>query len=310
MSFELNSLRRDETEAVATLLHQSLVHWYETHLQQGARFGSDPKPFAIFPDVYHVLDPEEAIAARDVSTGNLLGVCFVHPRETHFSVGIVSMAPEAAGKGVAKAMMAEVIKRAEAAGKPVRLVSSLLNLDSFSLYTKMGFVPETVFQDLLISIPEEGLKTSCPKHSGNVRLALPEDATRLADFEMSWQGIRREQDYHFFLNHRLGKWKVWLSEDVSGEITGFLVASLNPEFRMLGPGVIGDETTALALLWHALDDLRGQTYVFLAPASASGLIRTLYTWGARNVELHVSQVYGETPVGKGLVFPTFLPESG
>ena len=310
MSFELNALRRDETEAVAKLLHQSLVHWYETNLQQGARFGNDPKPFAIFPDVYHALDPDEAIAARDVLTGNLLGVCFVHPRETHFSVGIVSMAPEAAGKGVARAMMGEVIKRAEAAGKPIRLVSSLLNLDSFSLYTKMGFVPRAVFQDLLISIPENGLKHPRPAHDGNVRLAQPEDATRLADYEMSLQGIRREQDYHFFLSNQVGKWKVWLSEDVSGEINGFIVASLNPEFRMLGPGVIGDESAALALLWHALDDLRGLQYVFLAPASASGLIRTLYTWGARNVELHIAQTYGETPVGIGLVFPTFLPESG
>ena len=49
---------------------------------------------------------------------------------------------------MARAMLEDVFQVADAAGLPVRLVSSLMNLDSFSLYTKMGFVPGTVFQDL------------------------------------------------------------------------------------------------------------------------------------------------------------------
>src|SRR5260221_5723156 len=41
--------------------------------------------------------------------------------------------------------------------KPVRLVSSAMNLDSFSLYTRAGFVPRMAYQDMYIPVPAEGL---------------------------------------------------------------------------------------------------------------------------------------------------------
>jgi hypothetical protein len=107
----------------------------------------------------------------------------------------------------------------------------------------------------------------------------------------------------------VGSWKVWLSEDEAGSLNGVLVTSLNAAMPMLGPGVAADEGTSKALFWSALDALRGQTYVVLVPAEAQDLVRTLYQWGGRNVELHVAQAYGDTPVGRGIAFPTFLPET-
>lgn len=309
MSLELSTIRADEYQAIAQLIHSSLVNWYEANLHQGAKFGDSPDPFVIFPEVYETLDPGEAITARDKERGTLLGVCFVHPRETHHAIGIVATATEAAGRGIARAMMQEALKRAEAAGKPVRLVSSLLNLDSFSLYTRLGFVPRTIYQDLLFVIPETGLAVAAPADAASVREAKEDEAARLADFELSLQGVRREQDYDFFLKNKAGQWKVLLSEDSSGNLKGVLVISFNAAMPILGPGVIADEETALGLLWAGLNLLHGKTYLALAPASASGLVRTLYSWGARNVELHVAQAYGDTPEGKGISFPTFLPES-
>ncbi len=309
MNFTLSPLRPDEHQATAVLLHRSLVEWYESRLRQGARFGDSPDPFVLLPEVYEALDPGQAIAARDDASGALLGVCFIHPRETHHAVGIVATAPEAAGRGIARAMMAEAARRAAAAGQPLRLVSSLLNLDSFSLYTRLGFVPGAVFQDLLFTVPDTGLPVPAPTGTERVRPARPDEAAALADYEAGLQGIRREQDYRFFLENRAGQWQVWVSEDTSGQINGFLVVSLNAAMPMLGPGVVGEETTASALIWTALDGLRGKSYVLLAPAAASGLVRTLYAWGARNIELHVAQVLGPVPVARGFTFPTFLPES-
>jgi GNAT superfamily N-acetyltransferase len=310
MPFTLTSLLPTDHTATATLLHSSLVSWYESNLRQGARFGDSPDPFILLPDVYAALDPDQAIAARDTETGSLLGVCFVHPRETHHAVGIVATAPEAAGRGIARAMMTEAIRRATAVGHSLRLVSSLLNLDSFSLYTRLGFVPGAVFQDLLFNVPESGLPVPAPDGTHRVRLARPYEAAALADYELSLQGIRREQDYQFFLENRVGQWRVWVSEDTQGQIDGFLVASLNPAMPMLGPGVVATATTAPALIWTALNDLPGKSYVLLAPASAAPLIQTLYTWGARNIELHIAQSHGPTPaITRGLTFPTFLPES-
>lgn len=307
--FQLDTIRRDEFPAVATLLHRSLVDYYDSRLRQGARFGDRPEPFQIFPEVYEALDPGESIVAREVDSDRLWGVCFIHPRETHFAVGIVATATEAAGRGVARAMMAEAIRRADIAGKPVRLVSSLLNLDSYSLYSRLGFVPQTIFQDLLITVPANGIGLPSPPGIDRVRPAVLEEAAQLADFEASLQGVRRENDFRFFLNNEVGSWKVWVSEDPFGSINGVLVVSLNPAMPMLGPGVFTDEAVAIAMLWRALEDLHGQPYVVLAPATASTLIATLYRWGARNIELHVSQTRGHTPVGTGIVFPTFLPET-
>lgn len=311
MSFHLTTLSKEDHPTVASLIHRSLVDWYESRLRQGHRFGDSAEPFMLIPEVYEALDPNEAIVARDDGTQNILGVCFVHPRETHFSIGIVATSPEAAGRGVARAMMNEALHRAEAAGKPVRLVSSLLNLDSFSLYTKLGFVPRTVYQDLLITVPTDGMQTlsPAPKDTSQIRLAKPDEAARLADYEASLQGIRRERDYQFFLDNQVGKWQVWVSETPEGELDGVLVIGLTASTRMLGPGVATHEHSAAALIWHALDTQPNETYVVLVPATSSALIQTLYRWRARNIELHVAQAYGDTPIGTGISFPVFLPES-
>lgn len=305
----IDTLRPEDHDEVAQVLHRTLVHWYETRLNQGARFGDNPAPFRLFPEVYETLDSGQAVAARDATTGKLIGGCFIHPRETHIAVGIVFSAPETAGRGVARAMMQVAVDRAKAAGLPLRLVSSLLNLDSFSLYTRLGFVPHNMFQDLLLDVPAHGMTAPAPSGTDRVRLARPDEAARIADFEYSLQGIRREKDYAFFLRNEVGDWKVWVSENESGELNGVLVASHHPSCGMIGPGVASDETSGAALLWKALDARRGSCAIFLVPCSAADLVQTTYKWGARNVELHTAQIIGPIPQARGLVFPTFLPET-
>jgi GNAT superfamily N-acetyltransferase len=297
-----------DREPVARLLHRSLVHWYESRLGQGSRFGDSPEPFMLFPDVYESLDPGECVTAR-TDSGEIVGVCFSHERETHVSVGIVATSPDAGGRGIAKKMMSLVLEKAKGLGKPARLVSSLLNLDSFSLYTRLGFVPGAIFQDLLITVPETGLAAAAPAGIERVREAVLADAPRIADFELSQQGIRREKDFAFFIRNEVGAWRVLVSVAADGSVNGFLAMSTHPSCTMIGPGVAADETTAIALLWKALDGLRGKTLVFLAPCAASTLVRTAYGWGARNVELHVAQSTVPVTGAKGIVFPTFMPET-
>ncbi|HBJ82819.1 MAG TPA: N-acetyltransferase [Verrucomicrobiales bacterium] len=311
MSFSISfgTLSAVDHEAVARLLHRSLVQWYESRLRQGAKFGDSHEPFLLFPEVYEALDPGEAVTARDTQTGEVLGVCFSHERETHVAIGIVATAPEAGGRGIAKQMMNAVLEKARSLGKPARLVSSLLNLDSFSLYTRLGFVPGTIFQDMLITVPEGGMTSPEPTGSNRLREARSDEASRIADFEKSQQGIRREKDFAFFLQNKVGSWRVLVSEREDGSLNGFLAMSTHPSFSMIGPGVAADEETAAALLWKALDSLRGKTLVFLVPCAAANLVRTAYSWGARNVELHVAQSTAPVSSAQGIVFPTFMPET-
>lgn len=308
-TIQLTTLKPGDNEAVARLLHHALVHWYESRLRQGAKFGDSHEPFLLFPEVYEALDPGECVAARYAQTQQLLGVCFSHERETHVAIGIVATAPEAGGRGVARRMMESVLEKARRLGKPARLVSSLMNLDSFSLYTRLGFVPGAIFQDMLITVPETGMAAPAPLGIDRVREARPDEAARIADFEQSLQGIRREKDFAFFLRNEVGAWRVLVSEGADGSLNGFLAMSTHPSFIMIGPGVAAEEETAAALLWHALDGLRGRTLVFLVPCAVAGLVRTAYSWGARNVELHVAQSTAPVASARGVVFPTFMPET-
>ncbi len=303
----------NDEEAVARLLHTALVAWYESRLRQGARFGESHEPFRIFPRVYGALDAGEGVGARDAATGELLGVCFIHDRPTHVAFGIVATAPGAQGRGVARAMMEPALARARAAGKPARLVSSALNLDSFSLYTRLGFAPHTLYQDMVLTVPTTGLVVVPPPGAERVRVARRDEAGRLANFENAQRGVSREKDYAFFLRNEVGAWRTWVLDDErdpTGEPAGFLVASHDPACLMIGPGHARDEATALALLWRALDAMRGHTPVWLVPCAEAGLVRTLYAWGARNVELHVASAVGAVPPARGITWPTFLPETG
>jgi GNAT superfamily N-acetyltransferase len=309
-ALELRPLRSSDHDACTRLIHQSLVHWYQSRLAQGSRFGASHEGFRIFPEVYEALDAGAAVAACDQESGELLGVCFVHPRPTHVAVGIVAVAPKAQSRGVARAMLVPILEAARVSGRPVRLVSSLLNLDSFSLYSRLGFVPHTIYQDMILAVSPAGLPHPPPENAAHVfQICDRNAASRLADFEYELQGIRREQDYAFFLANRVGDWQVWAGESADGELEGFLVASRHPACTMLGPGVARDETTAAALLWRALDAMRGLSPVFLVPSQAHALVQRCYAWGARNIELHVAQAAGAIFPARGIAFPTFLPES-
>jgi GNAT superfamily N-acetyltransferase len=307
-TIDFTPLTAADHEPIARLLHRALVHWYESRLGQGSRFGDSHEPFMLFPDVYESLDPSECVTAR-TDSGEILGVCFSHERETHVSVGIVATSPDAGGRGIAKKMMSLVLAKAKRLGKPARLVSSLLNLDSFSLYTRLGFIPGAIFQDLLITVPDTGLTAVAPAGIDHVREAVWADAPRIADFEQSQQGIRREKDFAFFVRNEVGAWRLLVSEAADGSVNGFLGMSTHSSCTMIGPGVAADEETAIALLWQALDGMRGKTLVFLAPCAAAKLVRTAYAWGARNVELHVAQSTAPVVGAKGIVFPTFMPET-
>jgi len=268
------------------------------------RFGSDWRPFRTVVEVYHALDPGCCVVALD-EAGALIGSAFFHPRETHVGVGVVSVHPSAFGRGVARAMMEEIIR---IAGRlPLRLVSSAMNLDSFSLYTRLGFVPQATLQALTLDVPAEGL----PGPSTPLRAATMADVSAIADFELRLNGVRKERDYRFFVENASGDWRLTVLEKPGGGLAGFLAASAHASGAHLGPGVAEDEAAMQALVHGTLDSqFRGRRVVWLVPVQCSGLVRQAYAWGARNRETHLFNVLGDAPPMRGVTIPTFLPESG
>ena len=98
--------------------------------------------------------------------------------------------------------------------------------------------------------------------------------------------------------------------DGDGSLLGFLSSVNHPGSRMIGPGVARSEVVTTALLAAQLDYFRGLCPVFLLPVDAAHAVRTAYSWGARNCEIHFAQCLGERQSTKGVIMPTFMPETG
>jgi len=287
--------------AVGELICVSTNYWYETHAM--ARIFPEAAGTDVFWEVYAALPGSAGLVA--MVGARLAGSCFYHERPTHLSLGIMNVHPNFFGHGVARALLAHIIAAAERAGKPLRLVSSALNLDSFSLYTRAGFVPRCLYQDIALAVPASGLGAHAELEAC-VRPAEVADVARMAAVEMAVSGIQRGGDYEHFVRNDAGIWHVSVCAAADGSLDGYLVSGPT----MVGPGVARTEAAAAALLLAELDRRRGRTSVFLVPAACEELVRRAYAWGGRNCELHVAQARGECPPFRGVTMPSFLPETG
>ena len=305
-SFTLRTLRPDEWADVADLIHLSTNFWYQAN-GKPAIFRGDLSDCELFPRVYERLDPGCCVVAVSGRTGQIIGSCFYHPRPTHISLGIVNVHPSYFGKGIARRMLDTVIAKADTANLPLRLVSSAMNLDSFSLYTRAGFVPIQAYQDMVLTIPEQGLGGIAP----SIRPATSDDVPAMVVLEREISGLEREKDYRYFLENTEGIWHVSVLPSASGAgLDGFLVSVAAPASTMLGPGIMRSDSIAAQLIRAELDQHRGQTPVFLIPVHHPELVSAMYALGAKNCEMHFAQVRGVWTSTNGVVMPTFMPETG
>ncbi len=303
----LRPMQKQDWPEVADLIHVSTNYWYQ-------RSGKPPiftcrsVDTQLFCRVYEDLDPGCCILAVANETGRIAGSCFYHPRPTHLSLGIMNVHPNYFGQHVAGRLLKFITDFADRERKPVRLVSSAMNLDSFSLYTRAGFVPRMSYQDMYVPVPAEGLPHRAAGQP-RVRSATPADAEAIAALEMERVHISRAKDFRYFLENREGIWHTSVLESVAGKIEGFLVSVAHAASNMLGPGLAANAQDAAALILAELDHHRGRAPVFLVPTHEAELVRQLYVWGAKNCELHFAQVRGEFRPPVGIAMPTFMPET-
>ncbi len=309
MEYSLRNMVPDDRESVARLIFRSTNRYYESIGRQPIFKGEETSPAVMF-DVYEQIDPGRGLVAVDDASGEIVGSCFVHPRERHVSLGIMNVAPEHFGQGIARRIIERILDEAKEAKKPVRLVSSCLNLDSYSLYTRSGFVPYATYQDMYLEVPKEGVPADLNDFAP-VRQATLDDVDAMADLEMEISGIYRRGDYRYFIENPDGLWRVCVLESSEPDkLDGFLVSCGSTTSNMLGPGVAKSESQAASLLLSQLNEYRGRMPVFLVPVHCGALVRQLYRWGARNCEMHLGQSFGPAQSPRGVTMPTFLPETG
>ena len=308
MKTVLRTANPSDRDGIAELISQSFNSWYEAH-GHAAMFPDGAAGADIFFEVYNALEPGNVVVAEDEATGQLAGSCFFHPRPTHVSLGIMNVHPRYFGRGVARQLLEWVIDYSEAnKHTALRLISSAGNLDSFSLYNRAGFLPQTIYQDMTLTVPIEGLAAR-PEGIGRIRSATAADAPRMAALERAVSGVERGQDYEFCIANANGFWRASVYETPAGEMIGYMIASTHQALNILGPAAAMTDAVAAALLYNELDQHRGQSPLFILPADRPALVRQAYDWGACNVELHVSQVRGKAEPMRGVVLPTFLLET-
>ena len=306
--FKLRTMKTSDFDEVAELIFLSTNAWYQQRLGHPI-FRCAPQDCRIYCEVYEDLDEGCGIVLEHPHTGQIVGSCFFHPRETHVSLGIMNVHPNYFGHGIAGRLLQRIIDEAELRDLPLRLVSSALNLDSYSLYNRNGFSPNCLYQDMYLEVPATGITgepaTALPK----IREAGPGDLMAMGQLEFEVSGISRERDYCYFIENSTGIWKTLIAVGESGEVEGFLASVDHPASRLIGPGVMRNSGAAEALLRGQLQRFRGKSVVFLLPAGEKELVMAAYAMGARNCELHLGQVRGVAQPVTGIAMPTFLPES-
>lgn len=307
-SIAVRTATPEDFDAVAELITVSTNYWYQTHGMPRI-FTGLVSACRLFTDVYEDLDPGCCLLAIDSETGRIAGSCFYRIRPTHVSLGIMNAHPAYFGSGAARTLLNEIIAIADREAKPLRLVSSALNLDSYSLYNRAGFVPRLAFQDMFVSVPASGLPFAPPSDIAHVRPATMSDLDAIVALERDIQGIERAGDWRYFLENTRGIWKTYVFENAGGDLEGALGSVSHPASHIIGPGVARSQEVMAALLWSQLDSHRGTTPVFLLPATETSLVAHAYSWGARNCEMHFAQCRGEWFKPTGIVMPTFMPES-
>ena len=304
---KMRAMQRADWPAVAALIHLSTNYWYETH-GRSKIFTAGPDSTLLFCRVYEELDPGCCVLAEDEASGQIIGSCFFHPRETHISLGIMNAHPSWAGRGVAAQLLRHIINEAEHRHLPLRLVSSALNLDSFSLYSRNGFVPRATYQDMILAVPEAGVPLAAAD-AARMRDAQLADVSALRDLELAINHISREKDYRYFIENRAGIWHSSVFLDAEGKVEGFLASVSDPGSMMIGPGFARTDAQAAALLKRELNARRGQTLVWLVPVDRPALVHACYELGARNCEIHLAQTRGAWQAPDGVNMPTFMPET-
>ena len=240
----------------AELICISTNFWYQTHGRPPI-FSGGSETTLVFFDVYQALDPGCGIVAVDHASGRLAGSCFYHPRPTHFSLGIMNVHPNHFGRGVAARLLHHIIGLADAERRPLRLVSSAMNLDSFSLYTRAGFVPQAAYQDMLFAVPPDGVPAGWADVL-QVSEAVPADMPDMVALEMEVAGISRAKDFLYLLENRDGFWHMSVLRNARGELEGFLASCGHRGCNMIGPGAALTPEVMLPLLAAELDRHRDE----------------------------------------------------
>ena len=142
----LRPLSESDRHAVGELIFASINVWYGKHGCPDI-YTCEPRDVEIFFDTYNDLNPGCSIAAEHPETGVLMASCFYHPRESHVSLGIMTVSPSHYGRGLGARLLRHIIDYTESNGFPALRLTRVRSMSiPFRCTTGMSLFRGTVIR--------------------------------------------------------------------------------------------------------------------------------------------------------------------
>jgi predicted N-acetyltransferase YhbS len=173
--------------------------------------------------------------------GRIVGSAFLNVRGDKAGIGPVTVDPRAQGSGAGRALMHRLLEESRHCSS-VRLTQDAFNNVSFSLYSKLGFVP----RDVLAALAAEDPQPQPVPDAGKVRPVTAADLDEVAALDTRVTGLARRGDLGLLLG--LGSHLVCQRGD---RIVGYLCRVPLEGVDYLGPAAAEEPDDLKGLLYHA-----------------------------------------------------------
>jgi GNAT superfamily N-acetyltransferase len=295
LSISIRTMTAGDVDVVAPLM----VLAFNT---VNARYGYPsefPEPHAavLLSRYYLGQDPDGCLVAmRD---GAVCGSIFARRRGDHVSVGPVSVDPACQGLGVGRRMMEAVFDLHPDAAS-FRLVQTAFNKESFSLYSRTGFVAV----ETMLRLDRPPVAVTPEEDEPSVRPASAEELPAVADLDRRLLGVERERDLATFFG--MGNVYVY---DHDGATRGYLATLPTPGPVFLGPAVAHTERQLTALVRSALRAVGSLPVTLHLPTRFASAIDECYRLGFRLFALETFMVRGEWRTASAFYLRSMFPET-
>jgi predicted N-acetyltransferase YhbS len=267
-----------------------------------ARYGypsefPEPSASALASRFYLSRDPEGCLVAeRD---GSICGSVFARRRGDRVSIGPVSVDISAQGAGVGRRMMEAVIDLHSDAAS-FRLVQAAFNKESFSLYSRTGFVGvEPLLRLERLSAPVEA-----GADQPHIRLATADDLPVLADLDRRLLSVERDRE----LQTLFSMGSAYVYDDGAG-VQGYVATMPTPGPVFLGPAVARSESQLNALLRAALRSVGSRPCGLHLATRFAGTIDECFRLGFRLFCIETFMVRGEWRAADAVHVHAVFPET-
>lgn len=294
MSITIRTMTDDDVDVVAPVI----VRAFNT---VNARYGypsefPEPQAAVLLSRYYLSQDPDGCLVAlRD---GAVCGSIFARRRGDTVTVGPVTVDPACQGLGVGRRMMQAVFDLYPDAAS-FRLVQAAFNKESYSLYSRTGYVavePLLRLERPPAPPPEED--------DPQVRRATADELQAVAGLDRRLMGVERERE----LATIFGMGSVHVYDDGAG-MQGYVATMPTPGPIFFGPAVAQREDQLIALLRAALRAIGSRPVTLHLPTRFAATIDECYRLGFRLFGLEMFMVRGDWHMDNAVYLRATFPET-